>query len=76
MHPTRQRAGAGAEGAGARRTLVGTVRPECLDRMLEWTVATQPRFLRWGTLISTYGRQLVLTRADLLEFLAHRQRTP
>jgi putative transposase len=34
VHPTRQRAGAGAEGAGARRTLVGTVRPECLDRIL------------------------------------------
>lgn len=35
--------------------------PQSLDRMLEWTVQTQVRHVRWGTLISTYGRQLVLT---------------
>lgn len=39
--------------------------PEALDRMLDWTVATRPDFVRWGTLISTYGRQVVLARTDL-----------
>lgn len=38
---------------------------ESLDRMLEWSVATQPQLLRWGTLISTYGRQIVLMKLDL-----------
>ena len=41
------------------------IEPESLDRMLEWTVTTQPKLLRWGTLISAYGRQLVLKSADL-----------
>lgn len=36
-----------------------------LDRMLDWTVSTQPKLLRWGTLISTYGRQIVLARTDI-----------
>ena len=41
------------------------IEPTVLDRMLEWTVSTQPRLLRWGTLVSTYGRQLVLARTDV-----------
>jgi len=41
------------------------IEPECLDRMLEWTIATQPKLLRWGSLVSTYGRQVVLARTDI-----------
>ena len=41
------------------------IEPTVLDRMLEWTVSTQPKLLRWGTLISTYGRQLVLVRTNV-----------
>lgn len=46
------------------------IEPECLDRMLDWTVATHPTHLRWGTAISTYGRQLVVPSAIAPEDLA------
>lgn len=39
--------------------------PESFDRMLDWTIMTQPQFIRWGTLITTYGRQVVLRCTDL-----------
>ncbi len=38
---------------------------EALDRMLDWTTATQPKVVRWGSLASTYGRQLVLREVDV-----------
>jgi hypothetical protein len=37
--------------------------PVALDAMLDWTVQTQPRAVRWGTLNARYGRQLVLLKA-------------
>lgn len=45
------------------------IEPECLDRMLDWTVATHPKHLRWGTAISTYGRQLKVLGATAPENL-------
>lgn len=41
------------------------IAPDYLDRVLDWTVATQPRHVKWGALISTYGRQVVLARTDI-----------
>lgn len=34
--------------------------PAALDTMLDWTVQTQPQYLRWGTANARYGRQVVL----------------
>jgi hypothetical protein len=35
--------------------------PLALDAMLDWTVQTQPQYVRWGTLNARYGRQVVIT---------------
>ncbi len=35
--------------------------PSALDAMLDWTMQTQPRHVRWGTLNARYGRQVVIT---------------
>lgn len=32
--------------------------PAALDAMLDWTMQTQPRAVRWGTLNARYGRQI------------------
>lgn len=37
---------------------------ENLDRMLEWTVSALPHAVTWGTLRTSYGRQVVLTQTD------------
>lgn len=34
--------------------------PTALDAMLDWTVQTQPKYLRWGTRNARYGRQIML----------------
>jgi hypothetical protein len=39
------------------------VEPTALDAMLEWTMQTQPRYVRWGTPNARYGRQVMLVRA-------------
>lgn len=36
--------------------------PSALDAMLEWTVQTQPHYVRWGTPNARYGRQVVVLR--------------
>jgi hypothetical protein len=37
--------------------------PAALDAMLEWTMQTQPQYVRWGTPNARYGRQVMLVRA-------------
>lgn len=35
--------------------------PASLDAMLDWTMQTQPRHVRWGTRNARYGRQIMIT---------------
>lgn len=59
-------------GAEERATLCRAclLEPASLDPMLEWTVKAQPQFVRWGTLTSTYGRQIMIAADWKTEFNA------
>ncbi len=39
------------------------IEPAALDAMLDWTMQTQPQYVRWGTPNARYGRQVMLLRA-------------